>query len=219
MPPVPSYSPASDVRNGQDVFLEYGLMDNGTIWGHGGYLGPDFSATVLHDWALALAQQRARVRYSKDYAALAGGERAVIDAEVAQLLKTNRYDPQTGTLTVLPAGQKTFQAEIARWKEYFRDPRDNGGLPANLITDPRQLHDLTAFFTWAAWASVAERPGTDHSYTNNFPYDPLAGNRPSSAALLVDRDQLYLPARRHGHRAACVRQVRLSGLARRTDGA
>jgi nitric oxide reductase subunit B len=47
-----------DVRKGQEVFLEYGLMDNGTIWGHGGYLGPDFSATVLHDWALALAQQR-----------------------------------------------------------------------------------------------------------------------------------------------------------------
>jgi nitric oxide reductase subunit B len=97
----------------------YGLMDNGTIWGHGGYLGPDFSATVLHDWALALAQQRARVRYSMDYAALAGEERAVIDAEVAQLLKTNRYDPQTGVLTVLPAGLEVFQAEIVRWTEYF----------------------------------------------------------------------------------------------------
>ena len=129
----------SDVRNGQDVFLKYGLMDNGTIWGHGGYLGPDFSATVLHDWALALAQQRAQARYSMDYAALAGGERAVIDAEVAQLLKTNRYDPQTGVLTVLPAGLEIFQAEIVRWTEYFRDPRDNGGLPANLITDPQQL--------------------------------------------------------------------------------
>ena len=54
-----------DVRNGQDVFLKYGLMDNGTIWGHGGYLGPDFGATVLHDWALDLAQQRAQARYSQ----------------------------------------------------------------------------------------------------------------------------------------------------------
>src|SRR5579864_3937499 len=60
---------ASDVHNGQEVFLKYGLMDNGTIWGHGGYLGPDFSAAVLHDWALALAQQVARTRYSRDYAA------------------------------------------------------------------------------------------------------------------------------------------------------
>jgi nitric oxide reductase subunit B len=37
-----------DIRSGQSVFLEY---DKGTIWGHGGYLGPDFGATVLHDWA------------------------------------------------------------------------------------------------------------------------------------------------------------------------
>ena len=54
-----------DVRSGQEVFLKYGLMDNGTIWGHGGYLGPDFSAAVLHDWALALADDRARARYQR----------------------------------------------------------------------------------------------------------------------------------------------------------
>src|ERR1700720_4547317 len=56
-PPVPGLvvDPAGmtvftgdDVRRGQDVFLKHGLMDNGTIWGHGGYLGPDFGAAVLH---------------------------------------------------------------------------------------------------------------------------------------------------------------------------
>ena len=173
-----------DVRHGQEVFLKFGLMDNGTLWGHGGYLGPDFAATVLHDWALALAEHRAQARHSKDYASLSDDDRAAVDAEVAHLLKTNRYDPRSGTLTVLPAGAQTFQTEIGRWQDYFRDPRANGGLPANLITDPQQLHDLTAFFTWAAWGSVAERPGTNHSYTNNFPYDPLAGNRATGGALL-----------------------------------
>src|ERR1044072_669062 len=34
----------ADVTAGQQVFLKHGLMNNGTIWGHGGYLGPDFSA-------------------------------------------------------------------------------------------------------------------------------------------------------------------------------
>ncbi len=29
----------SDIQSGQEVFLKYGLMDNGSIWGHGGYLG------------------------------------------------------------------------------------------------------------------------------------------------------------------------------------
>ncbi|HSM98871.1 MAG TPA: hypothetical protein VLS47_07620, partial [Gallionella sp.] len=37
-----------DIRDGQAVFLKYGLMDNGSIWGHGAYLGPDYSAAALH---------------------------------------------------------------------------------------------------------------------------------------------------------------------------
>ena len=74
-----------DIRSGQEVFLKYGLMDNGTIWGHGGYLGPDFGAAVLHDWALALARQRAETRYARDYAVLSGEERAAVDGEVASL--------------------------------------------------------------------------------------------------------------------------------------
>ena len=32
------------ISSGQALFLRYGLMDNGTIWGHGGSLGPDFAA-------------------------------------------------------------------------------------------------------------------------------------------------------------------------------
>jgi nitric oxide reductase subunit B len=40
-----------DILAGQQVFLKYGLMENGTIWGHGAYLGPDFSAAYLHTLA------------------------------------------------------------------------------------------------------------------------------------------------------------------------
>jgi nitric oxide reductase subunit B len=192
-PPVPdrAVDPAGavvfsgdDVRSGQDVFLKYGLMDNGSVWGHGGYLGPDFSAAVLHEWALDLAGRRAQSRFGKKYDAISAAERAAIDGEVASALKTNRYDSTTKTLTLLPAALETFAEETARWKTYFQSPELNGGLSANLISDPDDLHNLTAFFTWAAWGSVAQRPGRTHSYTNNFPYDPLAGNQPTGAAVL-----------------------------------
>ncbi len=173
-----------DVRNGQDVFLKHGLMDNGTIWGHGGYLGPDFGAAVLHNWALDLAQRTAQTRFSKDYAELDPVKRAAVDGEVGVLLKVNRYDAATNTLTLLPAGTETFRREVDIWKHYFDNPAGDGGLSVKAVSDPQELHDLTAFFTWAAWSSVAQRPGTTHSYTNNFPYDPLAGNRPTGAALL-----------------------------------
>ena len=53
-----------DVSEGQAVFLKYGLMDNGSIWGHGAYLGPDYSAEALHrmgeDTTEAIAQQQYR---------------------------------------------------------------------------------------------------------------------------------------------------------------
>jgi nitric oxide reductase subunit B len=175
---------ADDVRHGQEVFLKHGLMDNGTIWGHGAYLGPDFGAAVLHDWAIDLSHRTAQTRFSKSYSDLDVGERAAVDGEVGALLKANRYDASTDTLTLLPAGVDTFHNEIDVWKTYFEHPVNNGGLPVRAVSDPQELHDLTAFFTWAAWSSVAQRPGTNHSYTNNFPYDPLAGNHPSGAALL-----------------------------------
>ncbi|HWL48191.1 MAG TPA: cbb3-type cytochrome c oxidase subunit I [Sphingomonadaceae bacterium] len=192
-PPVPAQAvdpsgrvvfTGDDVRGGQEVFLKYGLMNNGTIWGHGGYLGPDFSATALHNWALAFAEDRARARFAKAYTALSAEERAAVDGEIGATLKVNRYDPGTGTLTLPQPAAAIFADEVARWATYFEKPDNNGGLTAKLITDPRELHQLTAFFTWAAWASVAARPGETHSYTNNFPYDPLAGNHPTGAALL-----------------------------------
>jgi nitric oxide reductase subunit B len=172
-----------DVRHGQEVFLKHGLMDNGTIWGHGAYLGPDFGAAVLHDWATDLARRTARNRFERAYSDLDAGERAAVDGEVGAQLKANRYDANTDTLTLLAGGADTFHAEINVWKAYFEHPATNGGLPVRVVSDPKELHDLTAFFTWAAWSSVAQRPGTTHSYTNNFPHDPLAGNRPSGAAL------------------------------------
>ena len=111
-------------------------------------------------------------------------EHASVEAVAAERLKKNRYDPVSGTLTLQPGGAEFFDKQVTYWTTYFADPVKNGGLAAKAISDPRELRALTAFFAWTAWASVAERPGTSHSYTNNFPYDPLAGNRPTGAAVL-----------------------------------
>ena len=146
-----------DILGGQEVFLKYGLMENGTIWGHGAYLGPDFSAQYLH---------------------------AVAGKELPTQLKTNRYDPERRALTFTEPEARAFEQQVGDWTRYFLEPARNGGLPSQYIADPQDLRRLTAFFAWAAWASVANRPGKAYSYTNNFPYDPDAGNTPTSAAVL-----------------------------------
>lgn len=174
----------ADVGAGQAVFLKYGLMSNGSIWGHGAYLGPDYAAAALHRMGMASADAIARERYGRAFAGLALAQQAAVNAESASQLKANRYDARSGTLRLTAAQSAAFSGEAALWRAYFRHPAGNGGLKAELVNAPDELRQFAAFVSWAAWASVAARPGQDYSYTNNFPYDPSVGNVPTSSALL-----------------------------------
>ena len=173
-----------DVREGQTVFLKYGLMANGSIWGHGAYLGPDYSADALHRLGLHTAEAIAQQRFQRGFAMLTPVEQAAVTGEAAATLKTNRYEAATQTLRFTPAESIAYEQQISHWKAYFHDPARNGGLKADLITDPMELRQFAAFVTWAAWASVANRPDETYSYTNNFPFDASVGNVPTSGALL-----------------------------------
>jgi len=173
-----------DVLAGQQVFLKHALMENGTIWGHGAYLGPDFSAEYLHTLTRDAQAWCATNRHQRAWSALSAAEQDAVKAEVVFLLKQNRYDAKSGTLTFTEAERLSFQKQIAKWAAYFSQPASNAGLPAKYITDATELRQLTAFFAWTAWASAAHRPGKTYSYTNNFPYDPEAGNKLSTDAIL-----------------------------------
>jgi nitric oxide reductase subunit B len=175
---------SADIGDGQAVFLKYGLMDNGSIWGHGAYLGPDYSAQALHRMGQDAAAALAQTQFGKPLAQLDPMQRAALQADVALVLKTNRYDPASGTLTLTAAEAQAWQQQIGYWTDYFKHPASNGGLKPDLISDPTELRQFTAFVTWAAWASVANRPGEHYSYTNNFPYDPSVGNTAIPGALL-----------------------------------
>ena len=173
-----------DVRDGQTVFLKYGLMDNGSIWGHGAYPGPDYSAEALHRMGAVTAEAIAQQRYQQPFAALSLSQQAAVHAETTVELKANRYNAATATLHLTTSETAAYRQQIHYWTDYFHHPSRNGGLKADLIRDPAELHQLAAFVTWAAWVSVAVRPGEDYSYTNNFPYDPSVGNLPTPGALL-----------------------------------
>ena len=173
-----------DIEGGQQVFLRYALMQNGSIWGHGAYLGPDFSAQYLHELSMDAGEVLARREFNTELAKLDSGQRLLVDAMIPALLKENRYDPATGLLTFLDIEAASFQEQLSLWADYFSRPTTSMGLPTRYISDPEELRQLTAFFAWTAWASVANRPDKPYSYTNNFPYDPTVGNRLTSDAVL-----------------------------------
>jgi nitric oxide reductase subunit B len=173
-----------DVESGQQVFLKYGLMQNGSIWGHGSYLGPDFSAQYLHELSKDARQSIAKQEFGTELSALDESKQALVDSRAAVLLKENRYDPVSKNLTFIDAERDSFNRQLAVWKDYFKHPISNSGLPDDYINDPEEIRQLTAFFAWTAWASVANRPDKAYSYTNNFPYDPTVGNLLTSDAVL-----------------------------------
>jgi len=173
-----------DILAGQEVFLRYGLMENGTIWGHGAYLGPDFSAEYLHTLAIDARGHLAKQYYQREWQDLTPAERAATEAEVQQSLKQNRYNHKTHTLIFTPSEVTSYQNQIRKWTDYFSQPNLNRGLLIKQVKDPQELQQLTAFFAWTAWASASNRPGKAFSYTNNFPYDPMVGNIPTSDAVL-----------------------------------
>jgi nitric oxide reductase subunit B len=172
-----------DILSGQQVFLKYGLMENGTVWGHGAYLGPDFSAEYLHILALDVSEAISERQFNRPFEKLSREEQEAVQVGVEEVLKQNRYDANTGTLLITDPEATSYRKQVGAWTRYFSQPAENGGLTRKYITDSTALRQLTSFFAWTAWASAAHRPGKTYSYTNNFPYDPTVGNTPSSDAV------------------------------------
>jgi len=161
-----------EITAGQETFLRRGLQQYGSILGHGAYLGPDFTAEYL--------------RLSSENILESLREQGVQDptAATTEMLRTNRYDPDTGVLVFTPEQVTAFEEIRAYYAEFFGvDTTEHGLLPSN-ITDPDQIQELTAFFGWTAWAAAAERPGHDYSYTNNWPPEPRVDNYPTADILV-----------------------------------
>ncbi|MBF0299922.1 MAG: cbb3-type cytochrome c oxidase subunit I [Oligoflexia bacterium] len=173
-----------DIRDGQEIFLKYGLMEHGSLWGHGAYLGPDYTAFYLHSEAIMVQETFAQQKYSKSYLELSDDEKSVIDRNTIKSLKTNRYNPNTNVLIFTMGELIAYQTLYLYWTDYFSQNITAPGLPFDYIKNSDELGSLTAFFAWATWATVANRPGQDYSYTNNWPYEPLAGNYPSVSTYL-----------------------------------
>jgi nitric oxide reductase subunit B len=163
-----------DVMEGQHVFQKYGLMEYGTIFGHGAYLGPDFTAQYLHQAALIMLQDYSG---STDFTPQAR-------ARVVREFKANRYDPATGDLIYGDGQTAAFRRLVSFYGEHFGNVPAQKGLKRPYIANPADIHTLTAYFSWSGWVSATTRPGADYSYTNNWPDESLVGNRPTAEAFL-----------------------------------
>jgi nitric oxide reductase subunit B len=173
-----------DVAAGQDVWRSLGGMELGSIWGHGAYVAPDWTADWLHRELIAVLDEWSSGMGAASYAELAAEQRAALRERLTHAYRTNTYDAATNTITVSPARGRAIEATAAYYARLFAEGREQYALPRRSIIEPERARALSAFFFWSAWAASTDRPGDTITYTSNWPHEPLIENVPTSDAIV-----------------------------------
>ena len=179
-----------DIDHGRDVWRRLGGMELGSVWGHGSYLAPDWTADVLHREAVAMLTPD-----GEDLEALSAPERASRIAAHTVGIRVNTYDPDTGLIEVTPERARAIERVTAHYTALFGGTGDGPASAAlreayaipeePLGPDPDEdVRALVAWWWWTAWAASTLRPDDTVTYTSNWPHEPLVGNRPSGSTFI-----------------------------------
>jgi len=181
---------SAQIQNGQNVWQSMGGQEVGSIWGHGAYVAPDWSADHLHRQAVGLLEIWSERDYGRSYDSLNVEESAALRARLQGEVRANTHDPGTGVVTVsADRGQVLRDLDEYYGRLFSDDPelaelRSDYAIQSNAIPDAGRRQDMAAFFYWTAWACGTNRPGQSITYTNNWPHEPLIGNLPTSALII-----------------------------------
>lgn len=181
-----------ELVSGQAVFEKYGLTDYGTYLGNGTYFGPDYTAEALHIYLKGMNEYYAKKNFDKDFKSLTTEQKSGIKGVVKEEIRKNRYNSKSDHLVLTDAQVSGLNYLTKYYRGVFKNNPDEAGLPENMIKNMTndfmesgdKVDQLTYFFFWGAWLSSTNRPGQQYSYTNNWPYDPDAGNIMTSDAMV-----------------------------------
>lgn len=180
----------ADIQRGRQVWQSMGGMQLGSIWGHGGYVAPDWSADWLHRESVALLGLWGAELGSSGYSGLGAEQQSGLQERLRNEMRRNTYDPQSRTVTISDDRARAIGAVSDHYESLFgNDPatavlRENYAMKNDTVPDAAHREAMSAFFWWTAWAATTERPGREITYTNNWPSEPLVGNRPPSSAFV-----------------------------------
>ncbi len=179
-----------DIRTGQKVWQSIGGHELGSVWGHGAYVAPDWSADWLHRELVAMLDLMALEAHGQKYDSLTPPQQAALRESLRLDVRTNGYDKASGDLTISTVRAEAVGQVAAHYDALFGDDasldelRENYALRKPTVEDPERRASLRAFFFWTSWACSTDRPGTGITYTNNWPAEDLIDNRPTSAIFM-----------------------------------
>ncbi len=192
-PPIPSSVVTSTgqtvfeaglIEKGQNVWQSMGGMQVGSIWGHGSYVAPDWTADWLHRELVFVLSRWAQNDHGKPYEQLSAEQKAALQGRLTSLYKANTYTPASGTITIDPVRADAIASNSAYYSGVFRDGKAEYAIPPGSVADPERARALSAFVWWTAWSASTNRPDDTVTYTGNWPHEPLIGNRPTGDTVM-----------------------------------
>jgi nitric oxide reductase subunit B len=180
-----------EVKEGQRAWLAAGGQQLGSVWGHGSYVAPDWSADWLHREAVALRDILSRKMHRSDYAALATADRGAVDLLVKQEMRRNTYDELTNTVSVSRERAEAIGQVRSHYEGLFGSDarldklREQYAMTPDALPQEADRKALSGFFFWSAWSAATDRPGeAGLSYTSNWPHEPIVGNTLTTGAAM-----------------------------------
>jgi nitric oxide reductase subunit B len=175
------------IRHGQEVWLSAGGQQLGSVWGHGSYLAPDWSADWLHREALTLRAIWAQRDFGKSFEQLGTGQQSQLNGLLRAEMRHNTYNDGDGSLILTDERAVAVRQIAQHYVGLFGDDksqdklRDQYAMLSGSLRLPEDRQALAAFFFWSAWSATTDRPGeAGLSYTSNWPHEPLVGNTPNA---------------------------------------
>jgi len=198
-PPVPSSFRTTDgaivassesIGTGRQVWQSIGGHQLGSIWGHGAYVAPDWSADWLHRESIALLDVWAQAAYQQPFDRLPDGPQAELKKRLRTEMRRNTYDAATGIVTLSPERAAAIAVVAKHYESLFgTDPaletlRSHYAMREGTVDTAEHRAALGHFVFWSSWAAATNRPGQEISYTSNWPAEELVGNAPTSGTFL-----------------------------------
>jgi nitric oxide reductase subunit B len=176
--------PSGDIGRGQNVWQSMSGMEVGSIWGHGSYVAPDWSADWLHRECTFILDEWATSAQQEPFDQLEPEGQARLQKRLERLMRTNMWDASARTISVDPVRARAFEANLKHYADVFGNGNADYAIPPGAQSDPVKIRQLAAFFFWTSWAASTDRPGANVTYTSNWPHEPLVGNRPTGDAVV-----------------------------------
>ncbi|WP_240322777.1 nitric-oxide reductase large subunit [Austwickia chelonae] len=173
-----------DIVKGQQVWQSLGGQQIGSVWGHGAYVAPDWTADWLHREATGILDTWAKDAGADTYADLPATKQGELKARLKETIRTNTYQADTGVITLSPERIAALEANTRYYSSIFADGHERYAIPKGTLNDAESARKMSAFFWWTSWSASTNAPEKTATYTQNWPHEPLIDNVPPADNIM-----------------------------------